>query len=278
MHGYMKHLQEIPISPERRKQRGDNATEHEISQFRSLAGALLWLGKGVLPPAAYASSNMQQIFSLLKVGHIVEANETVRDIRKLDPTIVYHSPGNVANAILSTFSDASFNITARKSYGQTGLVSGVRTTMQDGSELFHILDWVSTKQRRISHSSYGAEILACAEGDDRGFYLKMGINSLFPKVKMRNEILVDSMGLFDTITTLHEGNEYRLRQTVQRIRDSFEAADVNVIRWIPGTQNIADALTKRNFTLWKLLNNICTTGNIDPQLLKGQELDSADWQ
>lgn len=36
---------------------------------------------------------------------------------------------------------------------------------------------------------------------------------------------MDSRGLFDTISTLHVGKEYRLRQTVQMIRDSFEDGD-----------------------------------------------------
>lgn len=278
MNGYMSQLQEIPLSKERKRQPDEAATEREVTQFRSLAGTLLWLGKGVLPPAAYASSTMQQKLAFLKVGHLVEANDIVRDIKKLTPHIIFPRSTSVVRAMISTFSDASFNISSRKSYGQTGLVLGIRTQLEDGSELFHVLDWVSVKQRRICHSSYGAEILACAEGDDRGFYLKMGMRSLFPKTNIRNEIVIDSMGLYDTITTLHEGNEYRLRQTVQRIRDSFEAGDVNIIRWIPGVDNIADALTKRNITLWKKLNEICITGRLDPSLLRGQSLDSAQWK
>lgn len=195
MRSYMTQLAEINLTRERRKQLDAPASENEITAFRSLAGTLLWLGKGVLPPAAYASSTMQQKISMLKVGHLLEANEIVRDIKKLQPTLLFRRTGNVTKAMITTFSDASFNITSRKSYGQTGLVLGVRTTMDDGYEMFHMLDWVSTKQRRISHSSYGAEILACAEGDDRGYYLREGMRSLFPKTSMRNEIAIDSMGL-----------------------------------------------------------------------------------
>lgn len=278
MRSYMSQLTEISLTRERRKQPKEPASAVEITAFRSLAGTLLWLGKGVLPPAAYASSTMQQRLSMLKVGHLLEANEIVREIKKLKPVLLFRRTGTVIGAVITTFSDASFNITSRKSYGQTGLVSGVRTTMDNGSEMFHMLDWVSTKQRRISHSSYGAEILACAEGDDRGFYLKEGMRSLFPKTMMRNEIAIDSMGLYDTITTLHEGKEYRLRQTVQRIRDSFEAGDVNIIRWVPGTSNIADALTKRNPLLWRMLNDISATGELDVKLLHGHALDGTDWK
>ena len=277
MHRYMEQVKEIPLSRERKRQPDESATPREMKQFRSLAGTLLWLGKGVLPPAAYASSTMQQKLALLKVRHLVEVNEIVRDIKKLTPTLFFRNSTDVVSAMVSTLSDASFNINSRKSYGQTGLIMGIRTLLQDGSECFHTVDWVSTKQRRICHSSYGAEILACAEADDRGFYLKMGMRSLLPNTMMRNEIVVDSMALFDTITTLHEGSEYRLRQTVQRIRDSFEAGDVNVIRWIPGVDNVADALTKLNFTLWRRLNTMCRTGQLDPKIAQGYSLDSENW-
>ena len=65
---HMSEVQVIPVSKERKRQVEDAATECEITQFRSLAGTLLWLGKGVLPAAAYASSTMQQKLAFLKVG------------------------------------------------------------------------------------------------------------------------------------------------------------------------------------------------------------------
>lgn len=186
MEGYISQLYEIPLSRERRKQQTRKATDLEPTQFRSLAGTLLWLGKGVLSPAAYASSTMQQKLSNLKVTYLEEANEMVRYIKKFKPYILYNRPANVTRAIVPTFSDASFNINSRKSYLQTGLVLGIRTFTDDETEYFHTLDWVSTKQGRICHTSYGAEIMACAEGYERGYYLKMGIRALLPVSKIRN--------------------------------------------------------------------------------------------
>lgn len=145
------------------------------------------------------------------------SNEIVREIKKLQPVIVYQQPENFLNVILTTFSDASFNMSSLRSYGQNGLISGLRIMCRDGTEVFHTPDRVSTKQRRISNSRYGAKILASAQGDDRGYYLKIKLRSLFPKAGIRNEVAVDSMGLYGTIVTLHEGNEYILRQSVQKI-------------------------------------------------------------
>lgn len=67
-------------------------------------------------------------------------------------------------------------------------------------------------------------------------------------------ILVGFKGLHDTITTLHEPKEYHLRKTVSRLCDSYEAGELDAIRWIEGKYNIADALTKHNPVLWCELN------------------------
>jgi len=141
-----------------------------------------------------------------------------------------------------------------------------------------LTDWSSHKQRRVSHSSNGAEILACSSGDDRSLYLTGSYGILFPTSDIRNELNVDSRGLYDTITTLHEGNEYRLKQTVQRIRNSFESEELNVLRWIPGVENVADALTKRNIILYRKLNELANEGYLKVDLNTGYALDSRTWK
>ncbi len=79
-------------------------------------------------------------------------------------------------------------------------------------------------------------------------------------------LTVDSLGLHATITTVHEGKDYRLRPSVARPRDSFESGEISVIQWIPGQKNIADALTKRNPVMNRALNSICLSGTIDREV------------
>ncbi len=43
-------------------------------------------------------------------------------------------------------------------------------------------------------------------------------------------LTVDSLGLHATITTAHEGKDYRLRPTVARLRDSVESGEISVIQ------------------------------------------------
>lgn len=83
---------------------------------------------------------------------------------------------------------------------------------------------------------------------------------------MTHEISVDSNGLWDTIKPLQEWKEYRLRQALQRIRNSFEGAETNVLRWIQGTENLTDALTKFNISMLQKLNQICSSGYLNTDI------------
>lgn len=108
----------------------------------------------------------------------------------------------------------------------------------------------------VSYSSYGAEILACDEADNRGFYIKQGLSDILRGFTVRHILHVDIKRIYDTITTLHDGKDYRLHQTLQRIRDFFESGFIDVLTWIAGVVKISDPLTKYNPDISKLLNKI----------------------
>lgn len=76
-----------------------------------------------------------------------------------------------------------------------------------------------TAQSKLLVLQLELEIRDFIEAGDRGYNLKMGLESLFPEGGFIHELDVDSEGLFDTITTLPAGRNYRIRQTLERIRD-----------------------------------------------------------
>ena len=84
-------------------------------------------------------------------------------------------------------------------------------------------------------------------------------------------LTVDSHGLYSTITTLPEENYYRLRQTVSRLRDSFERKEIYVMQWVAGKQNNADALTKQNPVMFRTLKNVCANRIQPPEILARSE-------
>ena len=179
MMGYIDRLRPIKISRQRSRERDDLGSDAEKKQYRSLAGALLYLGNGVLPQALLVTSMMQQKLPRLTVQGLVIASDMLKELLSLKSWLTYQKPVHTKSVILSTFSDAAHP--RDRDYGQTGLITGLRVIYKDGlSEIFHLIDRTSRKQKRVSYSSYGSEILAAAHGDARGYYYKIEINSLFP--------------------------------------------------------------------------------------------------
>lgn len=130
----------------------------------------MWLGGGDSPQASFLEFYLQQRTSDLPVKHITEANKLLKHLNQLTATLRYRKRDEGGRMDVLKFADAYFNITAGLEYGQTGFIVGVTIESPEGP-FYHLMDWMSRKQRRISHSSYGTEILVCADGDGRGLHI-----------------------------------------------------------------------------------------------------------
>lgn len=104
------------------------------------------------------------------------------------------------------------------------------------------------------------------------------LRGLFSSSGIKHEWAVDSRALFDTITTLHDSKEYRLRPTVTRTRNSFECSELDTLRWVGGVDNIADALTKANLTLFGKLNKIWASGVWNMKVNGSTALNASEWR
>ena len=266
MSEYMTTIHPLDISRERRKQHDEKATENELKQLLGLTGRLNFIGHGCLPVAAFAASYLQQKISNLKVLHLKEANSALKEVQQIEPKLLFKSPDNHENPKYIGFSDAA---QGKTSYGQTGYISGI-AFKNSSHHIFHAIDWQSSRQNRVSFSSIGAEILAAAASVDRSSLFSESLNYITrPILSMPLVIVLDSLGLHATLTTLHEGKDYRLRPTVARIRDSYESKEIDEIIWIPGSQNIADALTKRNIVIQRTLGKILVDGKFENTIFSG---------
>lgn len=121
------------------------------------------------------------------------------------------------------------------------------------------------------------KILAAVNVDVRSYAAKMSLLSLFPHKPLRTELLVDSKARFETLTTLHSSEDYRLRAIIARMRASFESMGLNAVRWIPGVKNVADALTKRNVKRSQHLIDMVVAGLWNVDVCGGCVLNSETW-
>lgn len=96
-------------------------SDYEKGEYQSLAGTLMSLGNAVLPQAAYATSQLQQHPSGLRVKHILEENEILSEIMRLNPGIRYNKPGQIESTTVITISDASHGVQGSEYFQNGGL-------------------------------------------------------------------------------------------------------------------------------------------------------------
>lgn len=157
MKEYLSGINSVHVTPSRRKQSDSLATPSEVDDLRRLCGELLWLVIGAVPHACGLASSMHQRIPRLKVSDTTWANRRLHQLHFSPTSIRFRPPPHPFKSVnLNSFSDADFNLHSSNAYEQSGYVSGVKI---HGTNIFHPLDWRSSKQRHVSYSSYGAESL-----------------------------------------------------------------------------------------------------------------------
>jgi hypothetical protein len=190
--------------------------------------------------------------------------------------IRFQNPSAIARVSVLAYSDATHSVT----YGQGGYLAGLCIHQLDGTILYFITDWHSASLKRVAFSSTGAEILAAANAADRGLALTAIVRQFSSAPKnVLFELTLDSRGTFVTMASLHEGRDFRLRPSVCRLLDLFSSGEINKMHWVPGLENVADALTKRKYAMCSLINNICVTSILRHHIFKREvKYDFKTWR
>ena len=115
----------------------------------------------------------------------------------------------------------------------------------------NILHWSSTKCKRITRSVLTSEIYAMVSGFDIGTVIQTTIKSILSSdikgtisTGIPLVICTDSYSLYDCMTKLGTTAEKRLMIDIMGLRQSYERREIDEVRWIDGSCNPADAMTK----------------------------------
>lgn len=133
MKTYLDRLKQINLSRSRRNMATDKATRDDEKEYRSLAGTLLYLGNGLLPQAALATSIMQQRLGGLSVAHLVDANTMLSELLNRNPYVMVQNPKHSIAALLSTFTDEAHP--KGLDCVQTGMITGLGISTTEGSSI-----------------------------------------------------------------------------------------------------------------------------------------------
>lgn len=64
----------------------------------------------------------------------------------------------------------------------------------------------------------------------------------------------------ESIFTIRRTENYSLCKVVANLYDRIDTEELNIVRWISGSQNFADVLTMRNLTSSRRLNDMLDSG------------------
>jgi hypothetical protein len=119
-----------------------------------------------------------------------------------------------------------------------------------------LLQFSSTKAKRVCRSALTAEALSFVAGFDFAYLLKADLQELLGKT-IPMLILTDSEPLFNIITRERFTTEKRLMIDLAAARESYRRKEIANIGLIASEFNIADALTKThrigNSALWHFM-------------------------
>ncbi|XMA09892.1 hypothetical protein WAI453_002683 [Rhynchosporium graminicola] len=105
----------------------------------------------------------------------------------------------------------------------------------------------STKSKRVTRSSLASEVYGMVAGVDMAIAINTTITKIMAQLDLPPLPLIvctDSYSLYECLVKIGTTKEKRLMIDIMALRQSYQRREIMEIRWIDGTNNPADALTK----------------------------------
>jgi hypothetical protein len=127
----------------------------------------------------------------------------------------------------------------------------------------NLIHWSSTKSKRVTRSVLASEIYGMVGGVDMAIAIGTTIKMIMDQLgfgKIPTIVCTDSYSLYECLVKLGTTKEKRLMIDIMALRQSYERREIMEIRWINGSDNPADAMTKAEPN--KALEKFITTNTL----------------
>lgn len=251
---YAQDIEQVEIKREKKEQ----LTDPEMTQLRSIVGALNWVVQGTRPDSCFSMLELSTKFKQGTVEDLLSANKLVARIKQLPCQVLYPRLKSMSAWKLAVFTDAAF----------ANLPDGVSSTQSyviflvDESHQCCVLDWKGNKIKRVARSTLAAEALALQDGLEAVLVLRKMIKEILPRSNIPIVARVDCRSLVEAIHSTHSVNEKLLRINIASIKQLVVEESITV-SWIQHDLQLADSLTKRGASGADLLS-VLQTGRLKP--------------
>ncbi|CAE7029534.1 RE2 [Symbiodinium sp. CCMP2592] len=237
-------------------------TEAELSEFRSVCGALQWLVGQTRPDGAATVSLMNRgnDSTLSELKQLYALSEYFA--RTHSDGLVFHGIPINEHSIIVSYGDCSW-ANAQEYKSQEGLLVCLTTPdALTGNAPAVLLDWKSTRTPRVVRSTLAGEAYAADDSIDRGVLA----NQMFSEIifgceanpvtnlkTLRHCHATDCKSLYDAaIAANFNTEENRVGLAIRAVQETIAPQDM---RWVPTTAMWADGLTKVSDSLRETFRN-----------------------
>lgn len=261
---YIQGLDTPVLDSKRSIMKHDDLDEQEKSLMRKLAGSLNWAVRGTRPDLNFELIDISTKFNSGKVEDLTRATKVVRNLQGKKAEVVFPDLGDSVDWLLLCFTDAALG----------NLNNGIDST---GGHIIILankisgrcaaLDWQSNKIKRVVKSTLAAEALSLLDGLENSVFMKDLLKSTCPEIcNIPIIAVVDNLSVVEAVHSTTAVSDKRLRRELGAIKEMLGNGEISSVKWVPGSQQLADALTKRGVNGDKILE-VVQNGEYDPKLI-----------
>ena len=239
----------------------EQLTTQDHTEMKSVIGSLQWMCGVCRPDLAAGTSLCQKSKPVLR--DLKDAYELLQQAHDThDNGIVFRSVP-LSEVIVVGYGDSSW-ANADELKSQTGLVVTVTSKHAvDGSADGVIVDWRSTRTKRVVRSTLAAEAIAADNCSDHSFFTAaciseivqgvQAIKALGTSMQIPVYVCTDCRSLYDAFQKVSPSIEEK--RTLLDILSIRQTLAENGLRWVPTTEQLADGLTKHKKQLASTLQS-----------------------
>ena len=258
---YAASLDYIPIDKKKRRAKDSALTDKEWTLGRAKVGQLNWLATHTRPDIAYEVSILGTYMASPKFGDLDRINKLI-DIAKKDPIQIYFPRLDRSTAWeMICYVDAATPPKGAEMWGQTYFDS-LRSQgayiifLQDKNGQRSVIDWRSKKIDRVVTAPFAAELLATVDAVNNCKYLATILYTITGRKLSSVTCYTDSKSLVDNLYSTHQLDDRQQRLDIGVLKqnltsDEFGGAKL-IIKWVKGSDQLADAMTKRGVNPYNL--------------------------
>jgi hypothetical protein len=276
---YVKQLHNLSVHEIKGLEPTTRLTEQQQKMFSSVLGGLSWLIQTRLDIAIYVCA-LQRASKQATVEHYIRLNKVVKWVKKVPSGIWYKKLTGKTKILV--ISDSAFKREDATGLAMRGAIIAIASKEDHHpGGLLHIIEFYARKQRRVTRSTYAAELQALADSIEVGRLIALAATEINRanitatqlyqlegqgKLALSVEACIDAKSVYDSLRMpeTKAPAEQSLIMVLLSIKEMLKAHILKKLWWIHTEDMLADGLNKgsisRNALLhaahtgeWKLL-------------------------